>query len=832
MPTEDAYSPEYTVMLFFILNFINIFSIFVYFVIFSITESDDLEQRHPCRQTHTGYFDCSGKNLRYVPRFPPYTRSIDLSRNKIKAINDSFVDLDQLSFLNISDNEIERFHVSNGEQFRKLLTLDLSWNHLLEGSFNILEKSWPLLELRIQHNLYKTYPNTFLSSMVYLKTLHIDVFQGFMFGNEFPILEHLSEIKLYPRNSFKLQNDSFLALRNTSLMSLHMDAFNFVYGVEIDVFSPLRHLQELTFNIGGRCNIRNALGALYGLRNKQMEYLNLANNLLNIARPIGLTGQDMHNLKTMCIRRVDLRRCSIFRIPYSIANSRFADCLEEIRIGNNYFRGNDFIPVIAMMSYANIKVFDCSYPRKRLPNVDRWIAGGTCSSLLKSERELNFTLSFPESLTTINISGFGFYNFHPFANHIHVVGKGLTVVDADFTELCFCESGFHISYDTNITNLDLTNWFCNNMDPTFLQSMKTLETLIFRSAGLDEGLKRDRNGILLKGLYNLRAIDMGSNRLTHLHDNLFLDQTVSLKSLSLEKNLFTQIPNAIQITKELKILNIQNNKLSSLSKLDTRILDECSEAKIKLSGNPFVCSCENLHMIQWLEQNRNRILDIEHINCTNGDTFMNLSEKIRQFELKCLGTFWLEFSASLSIVLILVIIVSAICYRYRVYIEYMYLILTSTKPKYRSPSDKYNFDGFISYSSKDTDWVVQILYKKLSEEMKINICIHDKDFIPGRSIANEILRCIDQSRKVIFVVTRNFLESDWGNYELEMARIHAFRSGRSGLLLILKDELLIDEMPDLLKRMWWKIVCMKWPKDETSEERKLFWHNLKIAMNT
>ena len=220
------------------------------------------------------------------------------------------------------------------------------------------------------------------------------------------------------------------------------------------------------------------------------------------------------------------------------------------------------------------------------------------------------------------------------------------------------------------------------------------------------------------------------------------------------------------------------------------------------------------------------------MNCTDGQFVKSLFEHMRQYELKCMGTFWLDFSTSLCIALILVIIVSAICYRYRVFIEYLYLIVISSRPKHGSVKDTYEFDGFISYSTKDTYWVTNVLFRKLSRDINMNICIYDKDFIPGRSIASEILRCIDQSRKVIFVVTRNFLSSDWGNYELEMARIHAFRSGRSGLLIILKDELAIEEMPDLLKRMWWKIVCMKWPNNEQPDDLEVFWHNLKIAMET
>ena len=790
---------------------------------------------NPCRQTQAAVFDCSGQNLLHVPKFPPSTRIIDLSRNNITAVNDSFQCLEHLEFLDMSNNRIEIFYLSTTRCLTNLLKLDLSANCLQEGSFSFPTNPLILLDLRIHFNLYNAYPEKFLSVMPSLRSLHIDVYEGFTFGNGFPALRNLTEIHFYPRNSFKLQNDSFLALRYTQIKSMNMQFSSFVYDVEIDVFSPFLHLTDLTFNIGLRCDIRQALRALFGLKGRRMENLNLNNNLLYAARATHLTDQDIYYLKTMCVKRVDLSRCSVSKIPYSIAESRFANCLEEIIIGDNAFENEEFVPVVSILSYRNIRSFDCSYSKLYHPNLHRVRKANTT---LQSKRVTNLTFTFPESLTTVKISGYdlhfvGSNIFDNYVNNSRVIGKGLEVIDLAFTQalLCSKDKGTPIMFDTNIKYLDLTHSICNHLDSTFLKSMTTLETLVFRNSELAEGLENDPNGILFKGLFNLRSLDMENNLLDHLHDDLFLDQSLSLKTLNLRSNVFRHIPEAIQNAHQLRLLDMENNKLLSLSKMDTDILDKCKEAQVRISRNPFVCSCENLHMIQCLETNQRRILDFENVNCTGGEPLKNLTEQIREFELKCLGTFWLKFSASLCIVLVVVIIGSAICYRYRVYIEYMYLILVSSPPKFNT-DDRYAYDGFISYSAKDTDWVTQVLYKRLAEEMKLKICIHHKDFIPGRPIANEILRCIDESRKVIFVVTRNFLESDWGNYELEMARIHAFRSGRSGLLLILKDELLIEEMPDLLKKMWWKVVCMKWPTQETSDERKLFWHNLKIAMET
>jgi hypothetical protein len=47
--------------------------------------------------------------------------------------------------------------------------------------------------------------------------------------------------------------------------------------------------------------------------------------------------------------------------------------------------------------------------------------------------------------------------------------------------------------------------------------------------------------------------------------------------------------------------------------------------------------------------------------------------------------------------------------------------------------------------------------------------------IIGNSIGENIIQAIDSSRKVIFIITENFLNSDWGSYELEMTRMHAFQ---------------------------------------------------------
>ena len=523
-----------------------------------------------CKQPRRGEFDCSGQNLNHVPSFPAYTTGIDLSGNNLSIINDSFKDLGRLEYLYLNDNIIETFQVSNVRDLRSLRTLDLSGNRLNNRSFLIqhnIRNACSLLEFRIHNNLYQSYPEEFISTMLSLRTLHLDVFEGFRFGRGFLTLHNLTDIQLHPRKRFQLRNDSFHGLRNTRIETLNIDFSYSVYHVEADIFSPFRHLRELTFNIGEVCNIQKALRALCGLRGRRMEYLNLANNFLDSAWPIQLTNKDIRYLKTMCIKRVDLRRC-ITRIPHSIADSRFADCLEEIRIGDNNFQESDIFPVLAMMSYRNIRVFGCSYAI-----IHDVSFGKHKHSAIYSDRMFNVTIPVADSLISVNLSALE-EGIHKVISNIRVVGKKLKELDMAFTHWNLCNPSYHITFDTNIKYFDLSNWDCYSLNPNFFMSITTLETLIFSGAGLSEGLKGDLDGILLKGLFNLSALDLSGNSLSYIHNDLLSDQSLSLRNLTLRNNVFHQIPSTTRNARKLKLLDIQNNKLSTLSESDTYVLDE------------------------------------------------------------------------------------------------------------------------------------------------------------------------------------------------------------------------------------------------------------------
>jgi len=85
------------------------------------------------------------------------------------------------------------------------------------------------------------------------------------------------------------------------------------------------------------------------------------------------------------------------------------------------------------------------------------------------------------------------------------------------------------------------------------------------------------------------------------------------------------------------------------------------------------------------------------------------------------------------------------------------------------------------------------------------------------------------------VISSSFLESDYGQYELNMARMHMFRQNREILIVIILEDMSIDKMPPRLQQIWESITCLE--ADDTvrgcsnPDSSHLFWKRLNQAMS-
>ncbi|XP_062568626.1 toll-like receptor 2 [Saccostrea cucullata] len=204
---------------------------------------------------------------------------------------------------------------------------------------------------------------------------------------------------------------------------------------------------------------------------------------------------------------------------------------------------------------------------------------------------------------------------------------------------------------------------------------------------------------------------------------------------------------------------------------------------------------------------------------------------LKMGDTECHATLWLIWSSVVLVLILTTILLTVFMKKYRVHIDYVILRLRSRWNGiiHVVNTKKFRFDAFVSYAEEDFELVSTTLYKEL-KRLGFEISLPDEDFIPGRSKAKQLLQCIDESRKVIIVITENFLGSGWNSHAVQMVVTHAFHNHREkSIVVIIKDGISIEKLSKDLKYIWWSIISMSWP--ETEENMEKFWEELSKALD-
>jgi len=98
-----------------------------------------------------------------------------------------------------------------------------------------------------------------------------------------------------------------------------------------------------------------------------------------------------------------------------------------------------------------------------------------------------------------------------------------------------------------------------------------------------------------------------------------------------------------------------------------------------------------------------------------------------------------------------------------------------------SVEEEFDFDVFISYSSKDKEWVRGELLKGL-EDAGIKVFVDYRDFSRGAPSIKECERGVVKSGKTLLILTPNYIESEWG--ELENVMVQTLDPANATLRLI------------------------------------------------
>ncbi|RVE46262.1 hypothetical protein evm_009086 [Chilo suppressalis] len=136
----------------------------------------------------------------------------------------------------------------------------------------------------------------------------------------------------------------------------------------------------------------------------------------------------------------------------------------------------------------------------------------------------------------------------------------------------------------------------------------------------------------------------------------------------------------------------------------------------------------------------------------------------------------------------------------------------------------FNYDVFVSYCHENRAWVLGKLLNHLEQECSVSLCLHERDFQVGLTILENIVSCMDRSKFIMLVISKQFLLSQWCQFEMHLAQHRLLETRREDLILILLEEIPRRLRPNNLHYLMLTKTYLVWPKKES--EQPLFWKRL------
>ena len=387
-------------------------------------------------------------------------------------------------------------------------------------------------------------------------------------------------------------------------------------------------------------------------------------------------------------------------------------------------------------------------------------------------------------------------------------------------------------------------WICSeppNLRGRAIASV-TLTDLVCQRTLLDcpkqcKCLERGTDGTLIVDCRNRKLLQM-PNRIPQEAKELLLDnnqlsevaprQYLShLKKLTLVNNQLARVMDSFIYQLELiQVLDLSFNRLPELPK----VIQKLQFNTLNVLNNFLRCDCNSLWLKDWIIQHRESIVDSDQILCNSGKGQGEPIMFVKDGYFVCPPPEVPDWAVALGILsaistLFSIIIGFSWWYRYEikviVYCKFDFHPFDNEKDD--NDPDKV-FDAFISYSGLDYHWPCLSLTPRLeARDPPYRLCLHDRDFAVGAPISDNINSAIQRSKRMIVILTNNYLDSDWCLLEFKMAHQKVLKERNKYLIVIVHEDVKMDALPEELKL---------YVKTNTYLEvsNKWFWEKLFYAM--
>ncbi|EDV58333.2 LOW QUALITY PROTEIN: uncharacterized protein Dere_GG25330, partial [Drosophila erecta] len=395
---------------------------------------------------------------------------------------------------------------------------------------------------------------------------------------------------------------------------------------------------------------------------------------------------------------------------------------------------------------------------------------------------------------------------------LHLLPENITYLDVRNNFLKYLDDGVvaFLEHRENITKTELSGnpWECNCRAKAFLSFLRRHEPLeyeiVLRRANITQDrcpvdciccvdssnsdaltLMIDCSGKKLREIPPLPTPAFGQTTLIFERNNLEKWPSSLLPGLSSVTRFYlanNSLAHIEQLPGKLEHLDISNNNFSALDDRVRVLLQErmsSSQMKLSLFGNPWTCTCEQKDFLQFVKEQAKNIANPSAIQC--GDTGRSLLE-VEETDI-CPSVLIYYTSLAVSLLVIALSINVFICFRQPIMIWfYEHEICLSLAVRRELDEDK-KYDAFLSFTHKDEELIEEFVDRLENGRHKFRLCFYLRDWLVGESIPDCINQSVKGSRRIIILMTKNFLKSTWGRLEFRLA-LHATSKDRCKRLIV------------------------------------------------
>lgn len=730
-------------------------------------------------------------------------KSLDLSNNKITSIGHG--DLRgcvNLRALMLQSNGINRIEEGAFSSLRSLEHLDLSDNHLSALSFSWFRPLSSLKYLNLLENPYRTLGKTplfyNLTNLQTLRVGNVATFSGIR-RLDFAGLTSLDELEIKALSLQNYDSQSLKSIQNIHHLTLHLSQSDFLLAIFADILSSVGYLELRDINVA---NFRfselsaeeiNSPMKKLAFRNADLTDESF-NELLKLLRytpellqaefdDCTLNGvgdfqpsesdivRELGKVETLIIRRLHIPRFYSFNDLSSVYS--LLEKVKRITVENSKVF---LVPCEFSQSLRSLEFLDLSENLM----VEEYLRNSACEG------------AWP-SLQTLILS----------QNYLKSIGR----------------TGEILLTLKNLTGLDISRNSFRPM-PDTCQWPPKMRFLNLSSTGI--------RAVKTCIPQTLEVLDVSNNNLNSF--SLFMPR---LRELYISKNKLKTLLDG-SLFPVLLVMKIRENAISTFSK------DQLSSfpklVTLEAGDNNFVCSCELLSFTLGQPALSQVLPDWpDSYLCDSPPRLRGQRvHEARPSVLECHQA--LLVSGVCCALLLLILLIAGLCHHFHGlwYLRMMWAWLQAKRKPKKAPCRDICYDAFVSYSEQDSYWVENLMVQQLeNSEPPFKLCLHKRDFVPGKWIIDNIIDSIEKSHKTVFVLSENFVRSEWCKYELDFSHFRLFDENNDACILVLLEPIEKKAIPQRfckLRKIMNTKTYLEWPLDEA--QREVFWANLRTAIKS